>query len=234
MSLQSLFSGTNTSLDRTNAIVTNLLKYCNKRKTFDKFTNDEKQEVYELIDGLCEIMRSKLNTKYGGNWANFCKDFRHVCQGKKTCTTLPGHRDEKAFIAHITHTLQDWGLFQDYLNIPASRRNDIFRKVRDPPRRNGVEYIRYIGTEIGMLSYFLGVKFNNDRDSIANEVSKIHLRKENVVFLRKFDTDCCKIRGDSAPSAGERKERNDNHDDFIEDLEHVIQALTRVYIAVRY
>ena len=224
--LTSLFSGTGKNIEKPDEIITDLLKYCNKREKFDNFTNEEKQDVYTLIDAFCEVMRSKLNRKYRGDWANFCKDFRHFCQGEKTCTALPGYTKEKAFIAHITHTLQDWGLFGDYLNIPGSRRNEIFRLIKDPPKRESRVYTDYIGKEIGILAVFLERKFKSDTENINNEISKIIERKDNVVFLRQFDTDCCKIKGDFAPSGGERKERNDNHDDFIEDLETVVKALT--------
>ena len=224
--LNYLFSGTGTSIEKPDEIITDLLKYCNKRKKFDNFTNEEKQDVYNLIDHFCEVMRSKLNRKYHGDWGKFCKDFRHFCQGKKTCTTLPGYTKEKAFIAHITHTLQDWGLFGDYLNILGSRRNEIFRLIKDPPKRESRAYTDYIAREAVILTIFLTEKFNGNREDINNEISKILIRKDNVVFLRQFDTDCCKIKGDFAPSGGERKERNDNHDDFIEDLETVIKALT--------
>ena len=224
MSLQS------SSTDRIESIVTDLFKYCKNKKTFDKSTSSEKQQVYELIDGFCEIMRSRLKTKYNGSWSNFCKDFKHVCKSKTTtCTKLPGQTNEKRFIAHITHTLQDWGLFQDYLNISQSRRNNIFRKIKDPPKRKSSDYLQYMIRESITLTSFLESKFNNDKDAIANEVSKIILRKDNVVFLRKFDTDCCKITGESAPSSGIRKSRNSIHDDFIDDLEHVINGLVSHY-----
>ena len=224
MSLQS-----SASTDRADAIVTDLFKYCENKKIFDKLTRSEKQQIYELIDGFCEIMRSRLKTKYNGSWLNFCKDFKHVCKGKTTCTTLPGQTNEKRFIAHITHTLQDWGLFQDYLNIPQSRRNEIFRKIRDPPRRKSTDYLQYMIKESITLTSFLEGKFNNDKDAIKSEVSKIILRKDNVVFLRKFDTDCCNISGESAPSSGIRKARNKIHDDFIDDLEHVTHGLVSHY-----
>ena len=228
--LNSLFPGTTSNTKRADSIITDLLKYCDERIKFNNFTNKEKQDLYNLIDAFCEIMCSILhNQKYRGDWTKFCKDFRHFCQGGKKCTTLPGNMKQKTFIAHITHTLQDWGLFGDYMNIPESRRNRIFSLIKNPPKRKSREYTDYIAVETGILGVFLTEKSNGNREDINNEISKIVERKKNVAFLRKFDTDCCNIKGDFAPSDGERKEINDKHDDFIKNLETVIKALTEVF-----
>ena len=104
---------------------------------------------------------------------------------------------------------------------------DIFRRVKK--KQNDPNYDTYIATKSSILTNYLDRKFNNDNQLILEEISKIKLRKENVVFLRKFDTDCCRIKGDKVPSKGKRKRENEKHDDFIEELNIVIEALTKAF-----
>ena len=220
------FFQTRSSVDSNlTTIIQDLNIFCDDKNPFSRLSQSKKQHIYESIDGLAEILRGKLQTKYKGNWSTFCKDFNYVCRGNKKCTNLDPSLDPKAFIAHIIHALQDWGLFKDYMGISFLDNKRLFRKasrrVDDP-----IAYATYVATKSVDLTRFLYRKFNNDNTLISEEISKIHLRKDNVIFLRKFDTDCCNIKGSNAPSSGKRKEQNDNHDEFITDITIVINALT--------
>lgn len=168
--------------------------------------------MYESIDGLSEMLR--------GSWSKFCKDFRNACLNNKKYTKIDTNLDPKAFLVHIIHAIQDWGLFEDYMGISHPDNKRLFRKTRrrdiDP-----TAWTTYVGIKSVDLTRYLGTKFNNDNYRISEEIAKIHNRKENSIFLRKFDTYCCNIQGEIAPSSGKRKIKNDEHD-FIIDLNNKI------------
>lgn len=160
--------------------------------------------LFEHLDAFCEILQFRLDSRFKGNWADFCRRNDTYCIRGKRCRVLEGETEERSFISKITHALQDWGLCYRYLNFKT-----------DPMDTAG-RVLRKVAVKLSLILMKESKRENGNLEILAN---KIRIRANNIVFLRQFDSDCCRIESSFTPE----------HEHFITELIAVIDQTLLEY-----